>query len=275
MNTTSPFDNVLSEILKRKRVEIPKVLLTEKLFSVNAKKTMKETKNFNFSNNNVMNIDFRDYINELVYLKLFIKNNQQECLDSLINFTKCTTIIKITDLDDQVFYMYIKLYLKTNRDDLKYRIVYSSSFDDLVTFIYKPKEMPDFLNSEAFVSKNDKNIEQSSVLKAYDEALIKNVEYNGRHIAIRDSLSVWVPFDGTINITINFKTRNISATISNVKYSRRYKEKHELFVNEIITKGSNTISVQININNDGIDIYVKNDIETLKSFWLKEEITIY
>ena len=132
--------------------------------------------------------------------------------------------------------------------------------------------MPDFLNSEAFVSNNDKTIEQSSVLKAYDESLIKNVEYNGRHIAIRDSLSVWVPFDGTINITINFKTRNISATISNVKYSRRYKEKHELFVNEILTKGSNTISVQININNDGIDIYVKNDIETLKSFWLKEEI---
>ena len=71
-----------------------------------------------------MNIDFSDYTSELLYLKLFIKNNQEECLDSLINFVKCTTIIKITDLDDQVFYMYIKLYLKTNRDDLKYRIVY-------------------------------------------------------------------------------------------------------------------------------------------------------
>jgi hypothetical protein len=41
-------------------------------------------------------------------------------------------------------------------------------------------------------------------------------------------------------------------------------------VNEIITKGSNTISIQINISNDGIDIYVQNDIEILKSFWLKE-----
>jgi hypothetical protein len=46
MNTLAPFDIVLSEILKRKRVEIPKVLLTEKLFSVKAKKTMRETKKF-------------------------------------------------------------------------------------------------------------------------------------------------------------------------------------------------------------------------------------
>jgi hypothetical protein len=270
MNTLAPFDIVLSEIIKRKRVEIPNILLTEKLFSDKAKKTMRETKKFKF---NDMNIDFRDYISELVYLKLFIKTKEEK---SLIDFTKCTTIIKITDLNDQVFYMYIKLYLKCNRHEPKYRILYSSSFDDLVTFIYKPKEIPDFLNSEAFVSKNDKTIEQNIVLKAYNETLIKNVEYKGKYIAIQspDTLSGWVPFDGTINITIDFKNRNISAIISNVKYSTRYKEKHAFFANEIITKGSNTISIQINISNDGIDIYLKNDIETLKSFWLKEEIVI-
>ena len=133
-----------------------------------------------------------------------------------------------------------------------------SSFDDLVTFIYKQKEIPDFLNSDAFISKEDKTIDQLAIIKAHDDSFIKNVEYSGKHITkIEPSiLSGWTPFDGNVNITVNSKTRTITATISTHTYLTKYKVSHKWYANEIITKGSNTISVNIYIDNGSIDIII-------------------
>ena len=53
-------------------------------------------------------------------------------------------------MNDKLFYMYIKLGIKgycnscdgnnTTNNTTHYRIVYSQSFDDLVTFIYESKQ---------------------------------------------------------------------------------------------------------------------------------------
>ncbi len=83
-----------------------------------------------------------------------------------------------------------------------------------------------------------------------------------------------------MNIIVNCKTRTISATTSKYTYSTKYKVSDDpdrastsvdkWYANEIITKGSNTISVKIYIDNGSIDIVISNDIETIKRFWLKE-----
>jgi hypothetical protein len=113
--------------------------------------------------------------------------------------------------------MYIKVGIKgycnscDGHNDLKYRIIYSSSFDDLVTFVYKREKMPDFLNSEAFVSEEDKGKEQLTILKAHDELFIKKVKYyeNSIKIIAPSTLPGWMPFDGTMNIIVNCKTRTL------------------------------------------------------------------
>ena len=56
----------------------------------------------------------------------------------------------------------------------------------------------------------------------------------------------------------------------NKNFSTKYNIKDAWFVNEIITKGSNTISVRVSKCNYHIYIYIGNDIETLKEFCLKE-----
>ena len=279
MTKQSQFDIILFEILKRKRKFVPDVLLTGKRFSLSSSKynivcvdrTLEEQNIFGFTKPepepeefwSLGSVNLNDFETELIYLKLFTKTNSAET-SQLKYLTKSTSIIKITDFNDKIFYMYIKLYIKGKRqscddddDSLKYRIVYSSSFDDLVTFIYKPKEIPDFLNSEAFISKEDKTIDQLTIIKKYNESFIKNVD---------DTLSDCTP----VNITVNFNTRTILASTSKYTYSTQYKSKHEMFVNEIITKGSNTISVKMFISNDNLHIIISNDIETLKSFCLKE-----
>ena len=281
MTQQKPFDTILSEIFKRKRKSVPDILLTGKMYDscgsdyniIRVDKTLREQTNFRFPDPKSFGcINFKDFETELLYLKLFTKTNLLKESD-WTHFTKGTGIIKITDLDGQVFYMYIKVYLKghnnSSDDYLKYRIVYSSSFDDLVTSIYKPKEIPDFLNSEAFVSKEDKTIEQLTILKEYNESFIKTAEYSGKSVKTRD-LSGWMPFDGIVTITVDSKTRNITATTSVYTYSTTYKLSHDLFATELITKGSNTRSVDIYIDNGSIDIIIANDIETIKTFWLKQ-----
>ena len=282
MTQQKPFDSILSEIFKRKRKSVPDILLTGKMYGsygsdyniIRVDKTLREQNNFRFPEPTSFGcINFKDFETELLYLKLFTKKNPLKESD-WTHFTKGTGIIKITDLDLQVFYMYIKVYLKgpnnsCDDDYLKYRIVYSSSFDDLVTSIYKPKEIPDFLNSEAFVSKEDKNIEQLMILKEHNESFIRTAEYSGKSVKTRD-LSGWMPFDGTVSITVDSKTRTITATTSVYKYSVKYKLSHDLFANDLITKASNTTSVDIYIDNGSIDIVISNDIETIKTFWLKQ-----
>jgi len=294
MTQSSQFDIILSEILKRKRKSVPNLILTGKRFSSSSgeyniicvDKTLREKNVFCFTEPDpkefwsLGSINFKDFETELLYLKLFTKTKtnltQEIHLDNWVHMTRATSIIKITDFENKIFYMYIKLYLKAlyescddDNDSLNYRIVYSSSFDDLVTFIYKSKEIPDFLNSDAFLSKEDKTIDQFSIIKEHDNSFIKHVEYSGK-ILSPDILFGEMPFNGDINISVNFKTCIITASSSKHTYSTKYKLQHESFVNEIITKGSNTISVKIFISDNNINIVVRNDIEILKSFSLKK-----
>ena len=298
MTQSSQFDRILFEILKRKRKSVPDLILTGKRFTSSSSeyniiyvdKTVREKNVFLFTEPDpkefwsLGSVNFKDFETELLYLKLFTKSktnitqeiNLGTSENKLSHMTKATSIIKITDFENKIFYMYIKLHLKAHyelcdddNDSLNYRIVYSSSFDDLVTFIYKSKEIPDFLNSDAFISKEDKTIDQISIIKEHDASFIKNVEYSGNLVS-PTILSDLNHFDGTINITVNFKICTITASTSKYTYSTKYKPKHESFVNEIITKGSNTISVKIFIRDNSIDIIIRNDIETLKSFCLKE-----
>ena len=206
------FNLILEEIIKRKRTTIPMVVLTGTRFCEYSKYsiydinrtilekdkfifknntsgkinfddykviTTSQQEKFIFDNNTSVKIDFDDYKKELIYLKIFTKKINETINTKWKDLTRCTAIIKINDSTDKIFYMYIKLAIKGYCDlcdgdnVLKYRIVYSSSFDDLVNFIYKPKQIPDFLNSEAFISEEDKTIEQYTIIKNYNETFIK------------------------------------------------------------------------------------------------------
>jgi hypothetical protein len=271
MNKKAAYDFVVDEILKRERVPIPSILLTGKRFSgqesvynvFNVMKLRTELSNFSFNVHSYF-INFDDYQKELLYLKLFSSTTEQK------HITKGTCFIKITDTIDQVFYMYIKLilnYQNLSEDEdkgkkTKYRIIYSSSFDDLLTFVYKPKEIPDLLNSEAFVSKDDKIKEQSEILQEHAKTLITNVEYD---VNLLEDMTTNV-----INIIINYNNRTISTSIGDRTFESKYKQRHEIFTNDIITKGRDNVNVNVYLYTYYINIVIKNDVETLKEFKLKE-----
>lgn len=282
MSQTS-FDTILSEIIKRKRKPVPKILLTGKSIdeSMNSKyslyivtRTARETNEFKFRDKDVEVDMFNPiyYDTELLYMKLFRKTIyiSNTCKDYKPTWTRCTAIIKISDLDSKVFYMYIRIIFsdqfEPHNKELNYRIVYSSSFDDLVTFIYKPKEIPDFLNSDAFVS-------QSDIIKIQEELCIKQVEYDKKHVTHISYGSIF----GRLIITINFKTRVITATTSNHPpedtYTTYYK-RYDWFVNEIITKGNDKVSVTISISDNYVTIKISNAFETLKTFLLKKTYSV-
>ena len=282
MSQTS-FDTILSEILKRKRKPVPKILLTGKSIDelMNSKyslyivtRTARETNEFKFRDKDVEVDMFNPiyYDTELLYMKLFRKTIyiSNTCKDYKPTWTRCTAIIKISDLDSKVFYMYIRIIFsdqfEPHNKELNYRIVYSSSFDDLVTFIYKPKEIPDFLNSDAFVS-------QSDIIKIQEESCIKQVEYDKKHVTHISYGSIFGgnDFIGRLIITINSKTRAITATTSNNPpedtYTTYYK-RYDWFLNEIITKGNDKVSVRISISDKYVTIKISNAFETLKKFLL-------
>lgn len=282
MSQTS-FDTILSEILKRKRKPVPKILLTGKSIdeSINSKyslyivtRTARETNEFKFRDKDVEADMFNPiyYDTELLYMKLFRKTIyvSNTCKDYKPTWTRCTAIIKISDSDSKIFYMYIRIIFsdqfEPHNKELNYRIVYSSSFDDLVTFIYKPKEIPDFLNSYAFLS-------QSDIIKIQQESCIKQVEYDKKHVTLISHGSIFDGHDfiGRLIITINFKTRVITATTSNHPpedtYTTYYK-RYDWFVNEIITKGNDKVSVTISISDKYVTIKISNTFETLKTFLL-------
>jgi hypothetical protein len=278
MNKRSSLDFVLDEILKRERVPIPPILLTGKRFGdqesvysiFNVQKLIKEPNNFTFNaDSNFIKLD--DYQKELLYLKLFASTTEQK------HITKGTCFIKITDIADQVFYMYIKLVLKCRNlyedtgNETKYRIIYSSSFDNLLNFIYKPKEIPDLLNSEAFVSKDDKTKEQSQILEEHAKTLITNVEYDCNHVKLEAAISAFGTLPNIINIIINYNNRTISTTLAGKTFETKYKQRHEIFTNDIITKGRDNVIVTVSVYRYSIDIVIKNDVETLKEFKLKEK----
>ena len=276
MNKRAAYDFVVDEILKRERFPIPPILLTGKRFGdessvysvFNVMKLRNEQNNFTFNlDSSFINLD--DYQKELLYLKLFTSTTEQK------NITKGTCFIKITDTIDQVFYMYIKLVLKCRNlsgdtgNETKYRIIYSSSFDDLLKFIYRPKDIPDLLNSEAFVSKDDKTKEQSVILEEHAKTLITNVEYDSNHVKLEEPFS---EFGNLVNIIINYNNRTISTSIGDKTFQTKYKQRHEIFTNDIITKGKDNVNVCVYLYRYFINIIIKNDVETLKEFKLKEKI---
>jgi hypothetical protein len=277
MNKRAAYDFVVDEILKRERVPIPPILLTGKRFGnedsvysvFNVMKLRNEPNNFTFNvDSSFINLD--DYQKELLYLKLFTSTTEQK------HITKGTCFIKITDTVDQVFYMYIKLVLKCRNlfedtgNETKYRIIYSSSFDDLLKFIYRPKEIPDLLNSEAFVSKDDKTKEQSVILEEHAKTLITNVEYESNYLKLEAPISAFGTLPNIINIIINYNKRTISTTFADKTFETKYKKRHEIFTNDIITKGRDNVNVTVYLYTYCINIVIKNDVETLKEFKLKE-----
>jgi len=212
MNKRAAYDFVVDEILKRERVPIPPILLTGKRFGdessvysvFNVMKLRNESNNFTFNvDSSFINLD--DYQKELLYVKLFTSTTEQK------HITKGTCFIKIIDNIDQVFYMYIKLVLKCRNlfedtgNETKYRIIYSSSFDDLLKFIYRPKEIPDLLNSEAFVSKDDKTKEQAVILEEHAKTLITDVEYESNYVKLEAPISAFGTLPNIINIIINYQ----------------------------------------------------------------------
>ena len=285
MTEIPAFDIILSEILKRKRKPVPEVLLTGKSIdeSMNskyslyiAKRTPRETNQFTFNEKDVEVGMFnpRSYNTELLYMKHFTKtiyiSNTRK--DYKPTWTRCTAIIKISDSDSKVFYMYIRVVFsdqfEAHYKELDYRIVYSTSFDDLVTFIYKPKEIPDFLNSDAFVS-------QSDIIKTPEESCIKKVEYDKKHVTLISHGSIFCGSDfiGRLIITINSQTRSITATTSNFPPEDTYKtyyKRYDCYVNEIITKGNDTTSIAISISSKYVTINISNEFEILKTFLLKK-----
>ena len=285
----SSFDSILSEILKRNRKPVPEVLLTGKSIneSMNSKyslyiasRTSRETNEFRFNDKDVEVGRFnpRDYNTELLYMKLFTKTIYISMTrkDYKPTWTRCTAIIKISDLDGKVFYMYIRVIFsdqfEAHYKELDYRIVYSSSFDDLVTFIYKPKEIPDFLNSDAFIS-------QSDIIKTHEESCIKKVEYDKKHVTLISHGSIFgvSDFIGRLIITINSKTRSITATTSNFPpedtYTSYYK-RYDRYVDEIISKGNEKTYVKISISSNYLTINLSNEFETLKTFLLKKTSSV-
>ena len=285
----SSFDSILSEILKRNRKPVPEVLLTGKSIgeSMNSKyslfittRTARETKEFKFNEKDVEVGRFnpRDYNTSLLYMKLFTKtiyiSNTRK--DYKSTWTRCTAIIKISDLDSKVFYMYIRVIFsdqfEPHNKELDYRIVYSTSFDDLVTFIYKPKEIPDFLNSDAFVS-------QSDIIKTPEESCIKKVEYDKKHVTLISHGNIFCGSDfiGRLIITVNFQTRSITATTSNFPPEDTYKtyyKRYDCYLNEIITKGNEKTYVKISISNKYVTINISNEFEILKTFLLKKTYSV-
>ena len=277
MNRKRAYEFVIDEILKRERVTIPPILLTgkrfgdeESVYSVfNVMKLRNEPNNFSFNlRSSFINLD--DYQKELLYLKLFTSTTEQK------HITKGTCFIKIIDMAEQVFYMYIKLVLNCRNlsedtgNETKYRIVYSSSFDDLLKCLYKPKEIPDFLSSEAFVSNDDKTKEQVVILEEHAKTLIAEVEYESNYVKLEAPISAFGTLPNVINIIINYNKRTISTTVAGKTFETKYKQRHEIFTNDIITKGRDNVNVTVYLYTYYINIVIKNDVETLKEFKLKE-----
>jgi hypothetical protein len=157
------YENILDAVLLRERRPIP-IIFNEKLPKIN--KTFHTKKEFVLKNN-LFNLN--DYSGESLFFKKFSNN------DDDLTFQKISAIVSIGDANDEKFYMYVKLHYKNNVL-FKYRVVYSSSFNDLIVSLYKKLTIPDFLNSSIFVSQNDKTIEQKDIIDKYNELyVIKNI----------------------------------------------------------------------------------------------------
>ena len=153
------YENILDAIRERKRRPIP-LVFNQSLPKIN--KSFHTKTEFKLKNN-LFNLN--DYVGESLFFKKFSNN------DDYVHFQKISAIVFISDANDEKFYLYIKLHFKYNVL-YTYRVVYSSSFNDLILSLYKKITLPDFLNSSIFVSQNDKTTEQQDIIDKYNEVLM-------------------------------------------------------------------------------------------------------
>jgi len=200
-------------------------------------------------------LNLRDYPTKLLFYKNFKTENNE------ISVHKSTIIIKIIDVNDEVFYMYLKFHMKNN-EMIRSRMVYSSSFSSLVFNLYRPKTLPDFLNSYAFVNEDKTQLTQKEIIKNHTNKFFMKK-------AIIDDLE----------FSINYKNRIISTEFENKLYSCRFSYKRDKkFIKAIINKHNKSelenMSVSFlnknPITNINLTIkFISNTNDYLRKFLLK------
>ena len=245
------YEDILQSILTRPRKGIPSFFYDNENLS-KIFKIPNETNDFKLKSE-VFNL--RDYNVELLFYKNFRNENNE------INVHKSTIIIKICDDNNQIFYMYIKFHIKNN-EMVKSRMIYASLFSNLVINLYKPKTLPDFLNSYAFVNQEV----NQEVNQLTQKEMIKN--HTNKYFMKK------VIFDD-LEFSINYKNRIISTELENNLYSCRFSYKRDKsFIKALLNKKVNTelenVSVSfINTNpikNIGLNVNLNDNI---KNFILK------
>jgi hypothetical protein len=234
------YENILDAIRVRERRPIP-LIFNQSLPKITKSfhtKTEFQLKNFLFNLN--------DYVGESLFFKKFSNN------DDDVHFQKISAIVLISDANDEKFYLYIKLHFKYNVL-YTYRVVYSSSFNDLILSLYKKITLPDFLNSSIFVSSNDKSFEQQDIIDKYNEF------YVIKHITIDN-----------INFTIDLHKRTIiTKDADNKIYKCRFNgRKDRKYIDQLLSNSNNRAE---HIEDDGNGEYIiiinneVNKIFTLKN----------
>jgi hypothetical protein len=241
------YEDILQSILTRPRKDIPSFFYDNENLKTIVKIT-NEAKDFNLKSES---FNLRDYSSELLFYKNF-RNEHNE-----INVHKSTIVIKIIDANDEVFYMYIKFHIKNN-EMVRSRMIYSSLFSNLIINLYRPKTLPDFLNSYAFINQEINQLTQKEMIKNHTH------KYFMKNVIVDD-----------LEISINYKNRIISTQFENKIYSCRFSYKRDKnFIKAILNKKSNTelenISVSIlnttPVKTIGLTVKLNDNI---KNFTLK------
>jgi hypothetical protein len=218
------YDNILDMIISRPRKEVPNIFFLYPSDTI--VKTPNEKMDFKVKRNC---FNLNDYVSELLYYKNFRKEFNESF------FHKSTIIIKIVDDDEKNFYMYIKFNIK-NDVMIKSRIVYSSSFNDLIISVYRPKNLPNLLNSYAFLTKDDTNLSQLEMINNH------NNQYFMKELTI----------DGML-FHINHKKRTISTLLDNKLYSKRLSYKYDkIYIKELLLYNPEKSSVTSHLYLDTI-----------------------
>ena len=232
------YENILDVIRERERRPIP-LVFNQSLHKIN--KSFHTKTEFKLKNN-LFNLN--DYVGESLFFKKFSNN------DDDVHFQKISAIVFISDANDEKFYLYIKLHFKYNVL-YTYRVVYSSSFNDLILSLYKKITLPDFLNSSIFVSQNDKTTEQQDIIDKYNEL------YVIKHITINN-----------INFTIDLHKRTIITKDADDKiYKCRFNGRKDRKYIELLLSNSDNRAEHIDEDDENVEyfILINNKIFTLKN----------
>ena len=251
------YEDILQSILSRPRKEIPSFFYENENLKV-ISKINNEPKDFKLKGEF---FNLRDYTTELLFYKNF-KNEHNE-----INVHKSTIILKINDANDEVFYLYIKFHIKNN-EMVKSRMVYSYLFSNLVINLYKPKTLPDFLNSYAFLNKDPTQLTQKEMIKNHTHKFFM------KKVMVDD-----------LEFSINYKNRIISTEFENKLYSCRFSYKRDknfikailnkndkselqnMYVSFINTNPITNITLSVKLNNiknfilKTVDVKITNDVK--------------